>query len=81
MDIDGEVVSYAWQQVCGRRVALDDAGSPNPSFVSGKREQRLFFLLKVTDDSGAIWPPNLWMDKPALTGDPQLELVKNQANR
>jgi hypothetical protein len=54
VDIDGEVVSYRWRQVWGQHVALDDSASPHPSFVSGNRAQNLYFLLRVTDDSGAI---------------------------
>lgn len=56
-DNDGSIVQYAWTQVSGKRVSLNNANSALASFVSpGVRRGKsktLVFELAVTDNQGA----------------------------
>jgi len=54
-DIDGKVVSYAWTQVSGPAVTLDDADETTASFNVKKTEADivLVFKLTATDNGGA----------------------------
>ncbi|ACY17230.1 S8 family peptidase [Haliangium ochraceum] len=59
-DSDGSIVSYHWQMgVCMTlsgpcTIALDDAGSPTPSFVAPDARGFASFTLTVRDNHGAI---------------------------
>ena len=54
-DPDGSIASYAWVQVAGDTVQLDDAGTATPEFDAPTTAavQTLMFRLTVTDDDGA----------------------------
>jgi|GEM_PF-2684282 len=54
-DADGQIVAYAWSQISGPVVALDDPTSPTPSFVAPEIAQDTAvaeFELSVRDDDG-----------------------------
>jgi subtilisin family serine protease len=53
IDLDGEIVSYAWTQISGPPVALMNATSPMASFVA-PAAGTVAFSLTVTDNDGLI---------------------------
>ncbi|MGY5450277.1 PKD domain-containing protein [Agarivorans sp. MS3-6] len=55
-DADGSIASYAWAQLSGSSVTLNDANSANASFTSPTltTADTLVFQITVTDDEGAV---------------------------
>ena len=55
-DSDGSVVSYRWNQVAGKAVALSNAGSALATFTAPSTNTTipLTFELSVTDNNGAV---------------------------
>lgn len=53
-DTDGSIQSYLWMQESGDTVTLNNANSANPDFVAPATAGTLSFLLKVTDNYGAV---------------------------
>ncbi len=55
-DLDGEIVSYYWEQVSGTEVTLESTDTATTRFqapnISGNRSIRLLFKVTVTDDDG-----------------------------
>ncbi len=60
-DIDGRIVSYAWSQVAGAPLMLDDPATASPSFELPGRPQFAVFILEIVDDKGAIARDYMWM--------------------
>ena len=58
-DPDGDPLEYSWEQVAGRYVALREAHTAEPAFVSPRTdtEQTLIFSLAVRDNKGATTLP------------------------
>lgn len=52
-DVDGNIVSYQWQQVDGPSVKLDHYDSPKVTFNSTYANAAFTFRLTVTDNDGA----------------------------
>jgi len=53
VDVDGDIVSFRWDQAAGDMATLDNPDSPTPDFKAPLRQQTLTFHLLVTDDDGA----------------------------
>ena len=53
-DSDGNVVSYAWSQVNGELVTIDNSNSSNASFVAPQVSGNVTLRLTVTDNNGAV---------------------------
>ncbi|TQV86827.1 PKD domain-containing protein [Aliikangiella coralliicola] len=55
VDSDGEIASYAWVQLTGTSVTLNNANTSNPNFVAPTLtiNETLTFELTVTDNEGA----------------------------
>ena len=51
------------------------------NLVKGMRVEEYKVMYDAMMAKGGIYPANLCMDKPPLTEDQQLELVKNQVNK
>ena len=58
-DSDGTITSYAWTQVSGSPVTLNDAGTSQASFLApnSTEDQTLVFQLVVTDNQGTASDP------------------------
>lgn len=52
MDPDGAIASYAWRQIAGPSVTLENAGTAEASFVAPDVDATLTFELTVTDEDG-----------------------------
>ncbi|MCW8956660.1 MAG: hypothetical protein OQL09_07240 [Gammaproteobacteria bacterium] len=56
-DLDGEIVSYYWEQLSGTEVTLESTDTATTRFqapnISGNSSIRLLFKVTVTDDEGA----------------------------
>lgn len=54
-DLDGDIISYSWQQVAGPDVQLDSPNSSQTTFVAPESDNQtaLTFRLTVTDDGNA----------------------------
>ena len=52
-DSDGTIVSYAWSQVGGGEVTINNADADTASFMSPEVTGQLIFRLTVTDNEGA----------------------------
>ncbi|WP_333608317.1 Calx-beta domain-containing protein, partial [Arsukibacterium sp.] len=52
-DQEGDAISYAWQQVSGPAVSLQNTNSPSVSFVAPNSSSQLVLSLTATDARGA----------------------------
>ena len=54
-DEGGAITRYAWTQIAGTRVTLENADTPTATFISPalSADETLVFELRVTDDEGA----------------------------
>lgn len=55
-DLDGTVAGFAWTQIIGDSVVLNNTSTANPSFTAPGTAQTLSFQLIVTDNEGVPSP-------------------------